>query len=247
MGNNIDRFRKRHRKRKMNRKHHRPPVRTATPPSHNSEEVDRLHPLFSKEAFLFKILLSATLFLGVAIVFKQPNESLVTVREVIQQSFEQDFQFATVANWYETQFGKPLALLPEQQKDRSKQPAVQEQAEEYAVPATGRIVEPFTNDGKGVIIETDPAAMIDCIKDGFVVYIGERDHLGKTVIVQHHDGSESWYGHLHEVDVALYDYIKSGDPIGKSSHAENDESGLFYFALKRGESFIDPIQVISFD
>lgn len=246
MGHNIDRFRKRHRRRKMRRKHYPPSARTFS--LHDTKEENyRIHPLFSKEAFLFKILLSATLFLSVGIIFKQPNEHLVTVREVIQKSFEQDFQFATVANWYETQFGKPLALLPEKQGDGPNTSTEQQLSQEYAVPATGRIVEPFTSDGKGVIIETEHGAKIDCIKDGFVVYIGERDELGKTVVVQHHDGSESWYGHLHEIDVALYDYIKTGDPIGQSSNHENGENGLFYFALKQEESFIDPIQVISFE
>lgn len=35
--------------------------------------------------------------------------------------------------------------------------------------------------------------------------------------------------------------------IGTVSNDTNDKNGKFYFAIKKNEKFIDPIQVISFD
>ena len=201
---------------------------------------------------MLKVMLSVILFLVVAILFKHPSDQLADVRHFVIDSFEREFQFAVVSNWYEQQFGKPLALFPvneQESNDERRNGATVNQQDDYAVPASGhmRILESFESNGKGIMIETAPESVIESVKDGYVVFMGEREDIGKTVIIQHDDGSESWYGHLQEIDVALYDYIKSGDPVGKASNDDSGETGIFYFALKKEDTFIDPIQVISFD
>lgn len=251
MGNNVDRFRKRHQKRKALRNRD---FRTS-PPSYGlnesktntiSRNKDRIHPLFSKEVFFIKLFLAIVLFLSVAILYKQPNDRFVSARDFVTYTFENDFKFATVAAWYERQFGKPLALLPENLPNEETE-SVSQASYDYAVPVTGKVVEPFDLEKKGIMIETGSDAEIECIQDGFVVFVGQRDNLNNTVIVQHNDGSESWYGNLQDVDVALYDYIKSGHKIGKAIKDNDESKGMFFFALKQGDSFIDPIQVMSFD
>jgi stage IV sporulation protein FA len=49
------------------------------------------------------------------------------------------------------------------------------------------------------------------------------------------------------MDVTLYEYIKKGDSIGKATEYEDGTNGSFYFAIKEGEDFVDPNQVIEFD
>ncbi len=249
MGKKIEQFRKRHQKRKAERIR-RARAHPVSPIYANMKEIDQgkkpLHPLFSKELFLIKVFLSIVLFLSVAILFKQPDDKFTNLRQFVEHTFEQDFKFAAVAAWYERQFGKPLALLPERlirdDSDTSNQANSQ-----YAVPVTGKVIEPFDVEKKGIMLETEIDEKIECIQDGFVVFVGEREGLNKTVIVQHHDGSESWYGNLESVDVALYDYIKSGQTIGMALKENDEKTRMFFFALKQGESFIDPIQVMSFD
>ncbi|MFA8439978.1 peptidoglycan DD-metalloendopeptidase family protein [Pueribacillus sp. YX66] len=249
MGKNVEHFRKRHQKRKAMRKR---PYRSTTTSYGNLNDVDRgkdrgpIHPLFSKEKFFIKVFLSIVLFLAVAILFKQPSDMFVNVRQFVTYTFEQDFKFASVAAWYERKFGKPLALLPDRLANDDTE-TVNQSSHDYAVPVTGKIIEPFNVEKKGIMLETGVDATIESVQDGFVVFVGERENLNKTVIVQHQDGSESWYGNLESVDVALYDYIKSGHKIGKALKGNDGESGMFFFALKQGESFIDPIQVMSFD
>ncbi|WP_054635053.1 peptidoglycan DD-metalloendopeptidase family protein [Thalassobacillus sp. C254] len=65
--------------------------------------------------------------------------------------------------------------------------------------------------------------------------------------MQHYDGGESWYGMLEEVEVKLYDHIQAGENIGQVNTQEGSESGIFYFALKEEDQYIDPSEVISFD
>ena len=68
------------------------------------------------------------------------------------------------------------------------------------------------------------------------------------MVIQHADKSESWYGNLESIDVKQYESIKKGSAVGKVSSSSQDEAtGEFYFAIKMGDEFIDPIQVMSFD
>ncbi|MCY8252128.1 stage IV sporulation protein FA, partial [Bacillus inaquosorum] len=48
------------------------------------------------------------------------------------------------------------------------------------------------------------------------------------------------------VDVALYDFVDKGKKLG-SIKLDDHNKGVYYFAMKDGDKFIDPIQVISFE
>lgn len=201
------------------------------------------HPLFNKEIFMFKVLLSAILVLVVAISFKMPSPQLESVRQAVHTVMNTEFQFATISKWYENTFGKPLALFPEQ-----KDPSETEMAEGYAVPATGVILENFdATDNNGVVIQTVQGASVDSIQDGTVIFAGEKEDFGNTVIIQHADNTETWYGQLGEIHVKVYDNVKAGEKIGTVLTSEDAQYGEFYFAIKQGEKFIDPVQVIKFE
>lgn len=200
------------------------------------------HPLFNKDIFLLKTLLSAVLVLVVALSFKLPNPQLEPVRQAVKTVMNTEFQFAAISEWYEDTFGKPLALFPELMNKSDTQ-----LAEEYAVPATGVILETFDADNNGVIIQTVQGAGVDSIQDGTVIFAGEKDELGKTVIIQHADKTETWYGQLGEIHVKVYDNVKAGERVGTVLTSQDELYGEFYFAIKQDEKFIDPVQVIKFE
>ncbi|MCU9614006.1 M23 family metallopeptidase [Caldibacillus lycopersici] len=204
---------------------------------------ETIHPLFRKEIFIFKLLAAACLVLVVAIIFQNPSQKLDSFRVAVKQVMEKDFQFATVSNWYEDTFGKPLALLPEQPKENTEEKV----QKEFAMPANAKILEDFDSNKEGITIQTTKDAIVDAIQEGTVTFAGEKEGYGKTVIVQHPDSSETWYGELSEISVDLYDQVKIGDPLGKVSQAEDTVSGEFYFAIRKDEKFIDPVQVITFE
>ena len=78
------------------------------------------HPLFRKEVFIFKILASACLVLIVAIMFRNQTPILDPAKEFVTKSMHEDFQFAAVSDWYESTFGKQLALLPTSVPDKNQ-------------------------------------------------------------------------------------------------------------------------------
>lgn len=198
-----------------------------------------------KDILIFQILASICLFLIVGIIFKTGASQFEGARQFVQNSYQQEFQFETVAHWYEDQFGKPLALLPTTNNLALDNFEDQEMNFVYAVPAVGRVTKSFDQDGKGVIVETTSNSSVEAAKGGMVRFVAEEEKLGKTVIIAHYDGGESWYAMLDKVEVNLYDHVEAGNKIGTVSL--KDEKGSYYFALKEGETFINPIDVISFE
>ncbi|MGD6774354.1 peptidoglycan DD-metalloendopeptidase family protein [Sutcliffiella horikoshii] len=201
------------------------------------------HPLFNKELFLFKILASAILVLVVAIMFQNPTSTFEKPRQFVSETMEQSFQFAAFTSWYEDKFGKSLALLP--LPKNTEQPNVN--ADDYVIPASGRVFESFEANGQGVLVETMAHSNVEAMNGGFVSFVGNREDTGKTVIIQHPDDSYTWYGQLGEVEVKLFDFIETGDVLGKTTVLEDGSKGMFYFAIQKDNEFIDPMQVISFE
>ncbi|EWG09916.1 M23 family metallopeptidase [Cytobacillus firmus] len=214
-------------------------------PSYESKLEEGNHPLFRKELFLFKLLASACIFLFAAILFKNQAATFAPARDFVKTAMEQDFQFAAVSGWYEEQFGKPLALLPFSD-GKSDEKNVEENSE-YALPASAKILEEFDDNGQRITIETGKEASIEAMSEGLVRFAGKKDGFGNTVIIQHGDKSESWYGNLAEINVNLYQYVEKGTGIGTAGDAGEAEKGSFYFAIKKDDDFIDPIQVIPFE
>lgn len=155
---------------------------------------------------------------------------------------KEEFQFATVAKWYEKQFGKPLVFYSPTEK---KEGTIQQK--DYAIPASGKVMQGFQKNGQGVFVQTATNATVESVNEGLVVFAGKKEELGNTVQIQHADGTESWYANLNDMTVKLYDYVSKKQKIGTVNNDANNKNGKFYFAIKKNEKFIDPIQVISFD
>lgn len=192
-------------------------------------------------------MIAVILFLCVGILFKNGSTQLEPVRQFVSNAYSEEFQFAAIANWYEKQFGQPLALLPKN-SDVAYQPEDEEDSPVYAAPASGTIREDFSENGRGILVETDIDAEIEAAKGGIVIAVGEGEEgVGKHVIVQHYDETESTYGMLNDIYVNIYDHIQAGRVIGTASENEQGETGIYYFALKKGDSYINPSDVISFE
>jgi stage IV sporulation protein FA len=257
MGSRADEIRKRMAKRKKERERieQRAAETRVLPETEELYGFDKLpsyepgsgksnHPLFQKEIFIFKILASACLVLIVAIVFRSETDRVEPVKDFVKNTMETEFQFAAVSNWYEDQFGKPLALLPVKETVNTDESQFGTQ---YALPASGRILEDFGDNGQKITIETGKDAPVEAMNEGLVTFVGTKEGFGNTVIIQHSDKSDTWYGNLADFDVNVYQYIDKGASVGKASAVEGEEKGTFYFAIKKGDDFIDPIGVIKFE
>lgn len=209
--------------------------------SYSPDESEKDHPLFKKEYFFFKLLAAIVLFLIVAVIFRHPSQQLDSVRKYVTNTMNQDFQFASISNWYEATFGKPIAFLPQ------KEQPTETVDEPYALPVSAKITQTFETNGEGIIVETGKGSKVEAMNNGLVIFAGTKKGIGKTIIIQHKDHSETWYGQLESINVALYDLVKKGEQIGQMTRSEDGTKGTFYLAVKENGKFIDPKKVISFE
>ena len=68
---------------------------------------------------------------------------------------------------------------------------------------------------------------------GIVVYIGDKEKLGNTVIIQGTDGVDYWYSNLDNLSVKLYDYIEKDVLIG------NTKNEYVYLTFLKDGKYLD--------
>lgn len=251
--NRINEIKRRHKQRSRRTSlpmddmlNHRPIQEHATTPP------DEHRPLFNMNVFVVKCLLAAMLILGGAILYKTDMfASIPKAKRVVSATLNDDMNFTMVSQWYEKTFGHPLAFLPTNEHKSHVFSGNKDNisSKDFAVPVSGNrtVTEHFSAKNKGITVEAAMNAEVKAIDSGLVIFVGNKTSIGKTVVIQHKDGKESWYGNLENVDVKQYDNVKKDQKLGTVTDEHGKEKGTFYFAIKNGKTFVDPIQVISFD
>lgn len=131
--------------------------------------------------------------------------------------FQNHFSFAEVNTFYEKVFGSSLPLTG---------------TENTALVSSSKIEYDSIKDYKdGALLKVSSNYVIPVIKSGIVIFAGEKEGYGNTVIIQQGDGIEVWYGNIKEIKVSMYDYLKSGDILGEA----NGEKMYLVFT-KEGEN-----------
>ncbi|TES51005.1 MULTISPECIES: peptidoglycan DD-metalloendopeptidase family protein [Bacillaceae] len=188
-------------------------------------------------------ILSGCLFFAIGIAYDANHKQAESVQAFVNHSFEEHFQFAAVSSYFESVFGSPLELLPDQRAQEGSDDIVN-----YALPASGSIKESFSEDRKGILLETGVEEVVKAVKGGHVINLYEdEESLGQVVELQHQDGTVSVYGMLDDVHVRPYDILSRGAAIGTILETDEEQAGLFYFALKENGEYIDPSTVMNFD
>lgn len=73
---------------------------------------------------------------------------------------------------------------------------------------------------KGVKLTLRDNYPIPIIKDGIVIFVGNKEKLGKTVIIQGSDGIDIWYSNLSNTNIKLYDYVEKNTIVGEAKNNE---------------------------
>ena len=69
----------------------------------------------------------------------------------------------------------------------------------------------------GVKLNVARGEIVNAISSGIVVFIGDKDDLGSTVIVQGNDGVDIWYSGVTDTNIGVYDYVEVGNILGNAS------------------------------
>ncbi len=89
-------------------------------------------------------------------------------------------------------------------------------------------IEPFNNSFKVEL--TDETVSV--LSSGIVVFNGEKEDLGNTVIIQGNDGVDIWYSNLSDINVKVYDYVEENTILGTSLN------NYIYLTFNKGDKYL---------
>ena len=81
--------------------------------------------------------------------------------------------------------------------------------------------------------------LVPAINSGVVVYIGEKENIGKVIVVEQTDKTTITYGNILNTSLKLYDYIEKGSFVG-----EVNETTL-YLSIVKDNSYLDITSYLS--
>ena len=88
---------------------------------------------------------------------------------------------------------------------------------------------PYLN---GTKLETTEDYPVPIITSGIIVFLGEKDSLGPTCIIQGVDGVDIWYSHIDTSSLNLYDYVTEGKILAPT------ESNYFYLTIDSNGTYL---------
>lgn len=176
----------------------------------NNESLEKLKICFIKGLIVVMVVIFGTLI---------TNKSDNLKANIYENIYDNTISFAKIKKIYNDYAG---VVIPFQNMISEKQ-VFNENIRYYDLST-------FNN---GIKLTLDNDYPIPIIKDGIVVFIGEKDDLNKTVVIEDEDGVDIMYGNLDKVNVKLYDYVKENDLLGEAYN------NSLYLVFKKGDEYLD--------
>lgn len=185
----------------------------------NHKKISKFNPKVQKylSNLLSKFLLSI-IFLMVSIILIKSNSNIKTFYQ--EDILTKQINFTKFNDFYTKYFGN---ILPD-----------------YTVPSIPTQMASNTefdyNNGtpylNGTKLETTENYPVPIITSGIIVFLGEKDSLGPTCIVQGIDGIDIWYSHIDTSSLNLYDYVTEGKILAPT------ESNYFYLTIDSNGNYL---------
>lgn len=186
-------------------------------------EKEKIKESLPKNLRYIKCLISRIL---VAIIFVLGSIIFINISDSNKQLYqkyvlENSLEFTKINELYSNIFGKVDITSKNNNNDNS--------SEVVFGSITYTNVEPFKN---GVKLTVGMNEVVNVITSGIVVFIGEKDDLGNTIIIQGNNGVDIWYSNITDTDIKVYDYVEAGSILGTSN------SDDIYLTISKDGEFI---------
>lgn len=173
-------------------------------------------------------------------VFQSQSLKADQVQRWMLQWMNQPFHFQEMSNWYEKLWGGNAAILPTFSANKGPE----NQGNIWVAPVRGTLALPFSTERKGVLLQSKHHAKVNAPAEGLVIFAGERKGLGKTVVIQHANGKQTWFGFLGQVTTKEKTWIKKGTQLGDVGL--RDGKPFVYIAYRENGTFVNPMEVMPF-
>ena len=170
--------------------------------------------------FITQVLVCVLILLILLISVKKTP----TLKEKINTKlFESNLSFAKINEWYKNTFGEVLPF---------DNVLVNESVEVFNEKLTYK-EESLYKDGVKLTVNNN--YLVPILESGIIVFIGEKENYGNTIIIQQVNGIDVWYGNITNTNdnIKLYDYVTKGNLLGEA----NGE--YIYLAFQKEGKFID--------
>ena len=108
---------------------------------------------------------------------------------------------------------------------------------EYVRPVPGVCTQgPHGKNRSGVDLRASVGTPVRAYTSGVVSEVKRHRTSGRYVVIQHHDGTSTFYGHLHKQAVRSGDVVEPGDVIGQSGNTGRTTGPHLHFAVRGGEN-----------
>ena len=96
----------------------------------------------------------------------------------------------------------------------------------------------------GIDIAATLNSKIKATQEGMVIFSGDYNNYGKTIIISHPNNYFSLYSHLNKARVNQRDYVKSGQIIGTVGESGKSDGPHLHFEIWKNNVIIDPRELI---
>ena len=163
--------------------------------------------------FISRVMICIIIFLLGMILVKSNSNNKNLINEKL---YQENIPVMKLRGIYEKYLGNILTI----KKDSNEQAVFQEKLsyekkEKYL-------------DGVKLTVSND--YMVPALESGVVVFLGEKDKYGNTMIIEQIDGIDTFYGNIDINNFKLYDYIEKGELIG-----EVKDNNLYLVFQKKGK------------
>ena len=145
-----------------------------------------------------RILIVLIIFLSLSIICKNNDNFKNTINKY---AFKDEISFTKIKNIYDKYLG---GILPIKKEITTKK--VFNEKLSYSNLS-------IYHDGVNLIVSE--SYLVPSIDEGMVVFVGNKDNYGNTVIIENLDGIYIWYGNINTTSLKLYDYVEEGTYIGE--------------------------------
>jgi len=149
---------------------------------------------------VIRCLLVVVILLTLSIVYKNDND---LKDKISSYFFEESISFTKINKLYEKYLG---GILPLKKTDNSTVTEVFDEKLSYS--STSLYYD-------GIKMSVADSYLVPSLEEGMVVFVGEKENYGKTIIVENLDGIDYWYGNISNTSLKLYDYVEKGTLIGE--------------------------------
>ena len=75
--------------------------------------------------------------------------------------------------------------------------------------------------------------MVPLLNSGVVIFLGEKEDYGNTLIVQQENGIDVWYSNINFSNISMYEYLEKGRYIGEAN------GDIIYLLFQKDGKFLD--------